>query len=100
MRTTALAFAAAAILGGSLISIPARAQTVEVGPGGVGVDLRSPRQRERDYVREEERRDRRRAMRDQDEMSTGSVRGGCREVTIRERNDYGEMVTRTRRECR
>jgi hypothetical protein len=65
------------------------AQTLEVGPGGVGVDLRGPHQRERD-------RERRRAMRHWDE--TGSV--GCREVTIRERNEYGERVTRTRRECR
>jgi hypothetical protein len=95
MRFIAIAIVAASLAGGTA----AQAQTVEVGPGGVGLDLRSPRQRERDFEREQDRREeyreRRRAERDYDRR-----RGGCREVTIRERNDYGEMVTRTRRECR
>jgi hypothetical protein len=95
MRVTILAIAAAACIGAA---IPATAQSIDVGPGGVGVDLRSPRQRERDWDREEARRDRARERRRWDE--TGSTRGDCREVTIRERNDYGEMVTRTRRDCR
>ena len=94
MRVTLLALAAATCLGTAL---PAAAQTFEVGPGGVGVDLRSPRQRERDFERREMRREERRGGRYYDE--TGSV-GRCREVTVRERNEYGDRVTRTRRECR
>ena len=94
MRSVLLAIAAAAAIGAA---IPASAQTVEVGPGGVGVDLRSPRQRERDWERREIRREERRANRYYDE--TGSV-GGCREVTVRERNEYGDRITRTRRDCR
>ena len=98
MRITLLALVAATCLGTAL---PVAAQTFEVGPGGVGVDLRSPRQRDRDFERDEWRRDRaverRRAARSWDE--TGSV-GRCREVTIRERNEYGDRVTRTRRDCR
>lgn len=104
MRSLAVSSIAAALLGATFVGAPpAVAQTVEIGPrGGVGVDLRNPRQRDRDEVREEARRerdsDRRRARRD-DDVATGAV-GGCREVTIRERNDYGETVTRTRRDCR
>lgn len=94
MRTAFLAIAAAACLATAL---PASAQTFEVGPGGVGVDLRSPRQRERDFEREEYRRDRERERR-RDRWDESSA--DCREVTIRERNEYGERVTRTRRDCR
>lgn len=94
MRVTLVALAAATFIGTAL---PVAAQSIEVGPGGVGVDLRGPRARERDWERREMRREERRAGRYYDE--TGSV-GRCREVTIRERNEYGDRVTRTRRECR
>ena len=94
MRMTLFALAAAACIGAA---VPASAQSIEVGPGGVGVDIRGPRARDRDYDREEIRRTERRRGRDWDE--TGSA-GRCREVTIRERNEYGERVTRTRRDCR
>ncbi|MGA0595100.1 hypothetical protein [Enterovirga sp. CN4-39] len=93
MRFTVIALAAATCIGTAL---PAAAQSIEVGPRGVGVDLRSPGQRERDWERDQWRRERARERRRWDE--TGSVRG-CREVTVRERNEYGDRVTRTRREC-
>lgn len=95
MRAAIIAIAAAACL---TTALPASAQTVEVGPGGVGVDLRSPRQRERDWERDQYRQDRSAERRRDRWDETGSI--GCREVTVRERNDYGERVTRTRRECR
>ncbi len=93
MRVTLLALAAATCIGTAL---PAAAQSIEVGPGGIGVDIRGPRARDRDYDRDDYRRVERRRGRDWDE--TGSV-GRCREVTVRERNEYGDRVTRTRREC-
>ncbi len=92
MRVAFLALVAATCIGTAL---PAAAQSIEVGPGGVGVDLRGPRAR--DYDRDEYRRVERRRSRDWDE--TGSV-GRCREVPVRERNEYGDRDTRTRRDCR
>lgn len=108
MRTTALVLSAAALLGASFVSgAPASAQTVEVGPNGqVGLDLRNPRQRERDFqrdqIRREDMRDREvaRRSRNDDDYGSRSVRSGCREVTVRERDDDGSMITRTRRDCR
>jgi hypothetical protein len=38
-------------------SLPASAQSIDVGPGGVRVDPRSPRERDRDEIRREERRE-------------------------------------------
>jgi hypothetical protein len=38
-------------------SLPAVAQSIDIGPGGVRVDPRSPRERERDEIRREERRE-------------------------------------------
>jgi len=38
-------------------SLPASAQSVDIGPGGVRVDPRSPRERDRDEIRREERRE-------------------------------------------
>ncbi|MEE7503218.1 hypothetical protein [Methylobacterium mesophilicum] len=50
---------AGAVLAASLASvIPAAAQRIEIGPDGPSVDLRSRGQRERDFLREEYRRDR------------------------------------------
>lgn len=99
LKTTAIALAAATLIG----TVPVAAQTIDLGRNGPSIDLRSDRQRERDFQREENRRDRerdRRAERRYDrDASTGSV-GRCREVTIRERDDFGRMRTRTREECR
>ena len=97
-RATALAFAAAAIIGTTGV----QAQTVDIGPGGPSIDLRSSRQRDRDFQRDEVRRDRdydRRSSRGDRDVSTGSV-GRCREVTVRERDDEGRTVTRQTRDCR
>ncbi len=38
-------------------TLPASAQGIEIGPGGVRVDPRSPRERDRDDIRREERRE-------------------------------------------
>lgn len=38
-------------------AVPAVAQSIDIGPGGVRVDPRSPREREDDAIRREERRD-------------------------------------------
>lgn len=100
-RATAIAFAAAAILGITGV----QAQTVDIGPGGPSIDLRSNRQRDRDFQREEFRRDRdddrrsSRGYRGDRDVATGST-GRCRDVTVRERDDSGRMVTRETRECR
>ncbi|KAB1071524.1 hypothetical protein F6X51_19645 [Methylobacterium planeticum] len=58
-----------AIFAGSLVVIgligatPAFAQSIDIGPGGPSIDLRSRRERERDIDREEARRDMRREER-------------------------------------
>ncbi len=41
----------------ALPSLPASAQSIDIGPGGVRVDPRSPRERDRDEFRREERRE-------------------------------------------
>jgi hypothetical protein len=51
---------ASALIATGLLSIPALpavAQSIDVGPGGVRVDPRSPRERDRDEIRREERRE-------------------------------------------
>ncbi|AYO85149.1 MULTISPECIES: hypothetical protein [Methylobacterium] len=59
---------AGAILAASLATVvPASAQRIDIGPDGPSVDLRSRGQRERDFRREEYRRDRDRAD-DEDRM--------------------------------
>jgi hypothetical protein len=53
------ALLAGAVVVASLASIvPASAQRIDLGPGGPSVDLRSRGERERDYRRDEYRRDR------------------------------------------
>ena len=59
-------------------SLPASAQSIDVGPGGVRVDPRSPRERDRDEIRREERRE---EFRDQ---RRGPIR---REERLREDDD-------------
>ena len=50
---------AGAVLAASLATVvPAAAQRIDIGPDGPSVDLRSRSQRERDFRREEFRRDR------------------------------------------
>ena len=85
MKIMIPALVAAMLAGGA-----AYAQTFEIGPGGVSVDPRSPRERavEREIRREEraERWDRRRA------------RSDCRLVTTVRETPRGE-VRRTREVC-
>jgi hypothetical protein len=92
---TILAFALAATttFGASAVS----AQSIDLGPGGPSVDLRSDRARERDRDRREMRRDQERD-RDREVSRRGDTR--CREVTIRERDQYGNTETRRREDCR
>lgn len=106
MRRVTLALAAAAVIGGIGASAPgAVAQVVDFGQGGIGLDLRSSRQRQRDVEREdarreferddyERRREARRRARYEEEYGSR-----CREVTVRERNAYGEIETRRSRDC-
>jgi hypothetical protein len=55
---------------GLLATAPASAQSIDVGPGGPSVDLRSRGQRERDIDREDTRRD----------LQRGEVRRNRREL--------------------
>ncbi|MDR7038921.1 hypothetical protein J2X36_003693 [Methylobacterium sp. BE186] len=60
------------LLAGSLIAIglssapPLHAQSIDIGPGGPNIDLRSRRERERDLDREDARREMRRDQRRRD----------------------------------
>ena len=60
------------------------AQEFSIGPGGVRIE------RHRDW-REGHRWDR--------DYETGSVRRGCRTITVERRNDDGDLVTRRIRRC-
>ncbi|AWN44401.1 hypothetical protein [Methylobacterium durans] len=62
--------ASSVLAAGLLAAVPASAQSIEVGPGGPSVDLRSRGQRERDIDREETRRD----------IDRGGVRRERREI--------------------
>ncbi len=79
----------------------ASAQSINIGPGGIGVDVDGPRRVdriERRVIREVEPEDRvvvRRRVRDIE--STGSTR--CRTTIVRRENRFGELVTRRIREC-
>ncbi|WCS23763.1 hypothetical protein LOK46_21735 [Methylobacterium sp. NMS14P] len=48
---------AAGLVAGLFPAVPALAQSIDIGPGGIRVDPRSPREREYDAIRREERRD-------------------------------------------
>jgi len=50
--------AGAIVLASIASAAPAVAQRIDIGPGGPSIDLRSRGQRERDFQREEYRRDR------------------------------------------
>jgi hypothetical protein len=75
----------------------ASSQTLQLGPGGPSVDFRSPEQRQREEWRE---RQRDRAVRNYDRETTGSVgRRDCREVVVRERDEFGNSETRRELRC-
>ena len=93
LRATVLAAAAAA----TLMSTAASAQVIDLGRGGPSLDLRNNRQRERDYQRDEDRQDYGRGGYDRRDLATGST--GCRSVTVRETDGYGNTTTRRRNDC-
>lgn len=89
----------AALVAVMLADTGADAQSINLGPGGVSVDPRSPRERaiDRDIRREERWRERERAERRRDWRE--SRRGDrCRTVTTREEGPRG-VVRRTTRVC-
>ena len=75
------------------------AQSLNIGPGGVSVDPRTPRERaiDRDIQREERWRDRERERRRADWRDERRGRD-CRTVTTREEGPRG-VVRRTTRVC-
>jgi hypothetical protein len=76
----------------------AYAQSINVGPGGVSVDTRTPheRQMDREIRREERWRDR---ERERGRWERSSYRGGdCRTLTTREETSRG-VIRRTTRVC-
>lgn len=69
------------------------AQSIDIGPGGVSVDTRTPRERAIDReIRREER------MRERARWERSSWRGDCRTVRTIEETPRGE-IHRTRRIC-
>lgn len=79
----------------TLLAGSAYAQSIQIGPGGVEVDPRSPRDRaiERDIRREERDRDRDRYERRRDRRAED-----CRVITTREETPRG-VVRRETRVC-
>ncbi len=93
MKRFVPALAAALLLSGG-----AYAQSINIGPGGVSVDPRTPRERHVDReIRREERRDR--YERDREREYRAKYRGErCRTVTTRDETPRG-VVRRTTRVC-
>ncbi len=91
-----------AILAAFLVSGSAYAQTINLGPGGVSVDPRSPRERaiDREDRREMRMRERERAERRADRREWRAERRGrdCRTVTTRTETPRG-VVRRETRVC-
>ena len=87
-----------ALLAALLMSGGAYAQSINVGPGGVSVDTRSPRERAIDReIRREDRRDRYERHRER-EWRRANSRRDCRTVTT-ERETRRGVVRRTTRVC-
>ncbi|MET0429888.1 MAG: hypothetical protein ABW026_15500 [Microvirga sp.] len=94
MKLLAVTFTAVALLSASAAS----SQTIQLGPSGPSVDFRSPEQRQREDMRD---RQRDRAVRGYDRESTGSVgRRDCREVVVREQDEFGNSETHREMRCR
>ena len=84
-----------AIIAAVLISGGAYAQSINVGPGGVSVDTRSPRERAIDREMRHERYERARER----EWRRANYRGDdCRTVTTERETPRG-LVRRTTRVC-
>ena len=87
-----------ALLATLLIGGGAYAQSINIGPGGVSVDTRSPRERAIDREIRAERRDRYERHRERDWRRANSRRGDCRTVTTERETPRGVM-RRTTRVC-
>ncbi|MBM6596721.1 hypothetical protein [Microvirga pudoricolor] len=95
MKLLAVTLAAATLLGATAAS----SQSIQLGPNGPSVDFRSQEQRQRDEWREQRARDR--AYRTYDRDTTGTIgRRDCREVVVRERDEFGNTDTRREVRCR
>lgn len=86
-----------ALFAALLMSGGAYAQSINVGPGGVSVDTRSPRERAIDRDIREERRDRYERHRER-EWRRAHYRRDCRTVTTERETPRG-VVRRTTRVC-
>jgi hypothetical protein len=90
------------VLAAVLISGSAYAQSINLGPGGVSIDPRSPRERaiDREERREMRMRERERAERRADRREWRAERRGrdCRTITTREETPRG-VVRRETRVC-
>ena len=86
-----------ALFAALLLSGGAYAQSINVGPGGVSVDTRSPRERAIDREIREERRDRYERHRER-EWRRAHSRRDCRTVTTERETPRG-VVRRTTRVC-
>ncbi|WP_293796465.1 hypothetical protein [uncultured Bosea sp.] len=87
-----------ALFAALLMSGGAYAQSINVGPGGVSVDTRSPRERAIDRDIREERRDRYERHREREWRRANYRRGDCRTVTTERETPRG-VVRRTTRVC-
>jgi hypothetical protein len=91
-----------ALVAGVLASASgAFAQSINIGPGGVGIDTRSPRERAMDRADRREDRMRREEWRDRrDRREWRAERRGrdCRTITTRQETPRG-VVRRTTRVC-
>lgn len=87
-----------ALVAALLASGGAYAQSINIGPGGVSVDTRSPRERAVDReIRREERQDRYERARER-EWRRANYRDDCRTVTTERETPRG-VVRRTTRVC-
>ena len=76
----------------------AYAQSINIGPGGVGIDPRTPRDRAIDRAERREDRMRRDERRDRREFRAERRGRDCRTTTVREDTPRG-VVRRTTRVC-
>ncbi|SIP90726.1 hypothetical protein [Bosea sp. (in: a-proteobacteria)] len=84
-----------AMIAAVLISGSAYAQSINVGPGGVSVDTRSPQERVMDR---EMRRDRYERQREREWRRANSRDKRCRTITTQRETPRG-VISRTERVC-
>jgi hypothetical protein len=87
-----------AMLAAVLISGSAYAQSINIGPGGVGIDPRTPRERAIDREDRREMRERERRRAERREFRADRRGRDCRTITTREETPRG-VVRRETRVC-